>query len=168
MGEEIWKRSSLLPKFEVSNLGNVRRFDNKQPVKVKRGTVRYMQLCGYGIAILVITEFQGPKPFPKAECRHLDDDRYNNQNDNLAWGYKKSKPSRCYEKRQNQSKVSKNPKTNIPRNTDSSISSAFKNQMSKPSRDMFILSITWNHVRKNSEEWFGFGSGPAIQLVEAP
>ena len=40
----------------------------------------------FGVHILVCAAFHGPKPFPKAEVRHLDGDGTNNVTDNLCWG----------------------------------------------------------------------------------
>lgn len=40
----------------------------------------------YKIANLVCAAFHGPKPFPEAVVRHLDDDRLNDNADNLSWG----------------------------------------------------------------------------------
>lgn len=40
----------------------------------------------FGVHILVCAAFHGPKPFAKAEVRHLDGDGENNTPDNLRWG----------------------------------------------------------------------------------
>src|SRR6185295_5265641 len=35
---------------------------------------------------MVLDAFHGPKPFPKAVCRHLDGNGRNNSSSNLKWG----------------------------------------------------------------------------------
>ena len=40
----------------------------------------------YALHILVCTAFHGPKPFPDAFARHIDDIQTNNAKDNLTWG----------------------------------------------------------------------------------
>lgn len=41
------------------------------------------------VHVLVLEAFVGPRPFPEADCRHLDGDADNNWVGNLAWGTKK-------------------------------------------------------------------------------
>jgi len=38
------------------------------------------------VHVLVCSAFHGPKPFPKAEVRHLDGTRINNRPSNICWG----------------------------------------------------------------------------------
>lgn len=38
------------------------------------------------VYLLMLWTFVGPKPFPKAVCRHLDGDRDNSRIENLVWG----------------------------------------------------------------------------------
>src|SRR3990167_3495984 len=37
------------------------------------------------VHLLVLTAFAGPRPFPKAESRHLNGDNADNRASNLAW-----------------------------------------------------------------------------------
>ena len=93
--------------YEVDNLGVVwsrrlrgrQRYTDWHPLRLypsKDADVngkRYLtaQLCGEKrknvlVHHLVLLAFVGPRPFPKAQCRHLDDNPENNRRDNLAWG----------------------------------------------------------------------------------
>ena len=100
--------------YEVSSLGRVRRLDTvvEMPPSrrhpdgwartVRGGVLRpggnartpYLSvaLCRegrqktFGVHNLVCEAFHGPKPFPKAEVRHLDGEGANNVLDNLCWG----------------------------------------------------------------------------------
>ena len=100
--------------YEVSSLGRVRRLDTvvEMPLSrrhpdgwariVRGGVLRpggnartpYLSvaLCRegrqktFGVHNLVCEAFHGPKPFPKAEVRHLDGEGANNVLDNLCWG----------------------------------------------------------------------------------
>ena len=112
--DEIWLPIKDWPKYEVSNLGRVRRLDGMdgknryfvpgrilKPVPVQSGVSRdYMPLnvslsdgprCTYfKIAHLVLHAFRGPPPSKKENCcRHLDDDQENNKLNNLCWGTQK-------------------------------------------------------------------------------
>lgn len=57
----------------------------------KKGYLR-VQLCCQGVRkfisvhCLVLFAFTGPRPFEKAQARHLDDDNTNNRLSNLCWG----------------------------------------------------------------------------------
>lgn len=107
--EEVWKD---IPDFEgmyqVSNKGRVKSL----PRQVKRGNIegvlkekllspclagdrtKYQSVTLYKdgkryrkkVHHAVLETFEGPKPFPKAIGRHLDDDSLNNDRQNLAWG----------------------------------------------------------------------------------
>lgn len=121
------------PGYEVSDQGNARSVDRVVTVNDKRGysyqrpafgrtlkplplkcrgtTYRAINL-GFGrrgsqrpvkIAVLVLEAFVGPKPFPEAVARHLDDDQQNDQLSNLAWGTRTQNLEDAYRnKRRNQ------------------------------------------------------------------
>lgn len=100
MTTEIWKNVEGYEGFyQVSNLGNVRSLDRGR----RKGRILKPQPCtqvGYlavvlckdshrkrfYVAHLVAHAFIGPKPSPDLHCRHLDDNRMNNCESNLAWG----------------------------------------------------------------------------------
>lgn len=101
--------------YEVSDQGNVRSLDRVVTISDKRGysyqrlfpgcvlkptplkcrntTYRSVKVS-FGrrncrptkVAVLVLEAFVGPKPFPGAVARHLDDDQQNDRLSNLAWG----------------------------------------------------------------------------------
>lgn len=100
------------PKYEVSDLGRVRRLDGMdcknryfvpgrilKPVPVQSGVSRdYMPLFvsfsdgekrrkDFKVAHLVLNTFKGPPPSKEQNCcRHLDDNQDNNKLSNLCWG----------------------------------------------------------------------------------
>lgn len=89
-GEE-WRTIAGFPKYEASNHGRVRRgerllvpvmSESGYPrVMLSNGSVRrYVQL---GAAVLLA--FVGPKPSPEMHASHLNDDRFDNRPENLAW-----------------------------------------------------------------------------------
>lgn len=111
---EEWREIQSWPKYQVSNLGRVRRLDGLdarekyfvagrilKPVPVKSGTLdSYRPLCVtlsdgkrckyFKIAHLVLYAFRGPPPSKQQNCcRHLDDDQTNNTLSNLFWGTQK-------------------------------------------------------------------------------
>lgn len=47
---------------------------------------RDQQRVHMSVHVAVALAFVGPRPFVGAEVRHLDDNKYNNAPDNLAWG----------------------------------------------------------------------------------
>lgn len=98
---EKWKPIEGWPKYEISNLGNVKRlasFDTtgrwykERVVKPKQDGYATLsdkpnRRLDISIARLVLLTFIGPPPSAeKNQARHLDDDRYNNWLGNLAWG----------------------------------------------------------------------------------
>ena len=105
LGTEVWKQiPGWEGLYEVSNLGRVKscRPSAAQPTsKLKRkdkiingigGRWLRVVLCkngyrkAYAIHYLVLLAFVGSRPFPKAEGRHLNDDKRNNRLYNLAYG----------------------------------------------------------------------------------
>jgi hypothetical protein len=101
MNNEIWKPVKNWKHYEVSNLGRVRRRSGRDTtgrwieqrlLKIKRNGMIVLsdkprRELRTPVARLVLSAFEGPPPSPeKNQARHLDDDRYNNQLDNLAWG----------------------------------------------------------------------------------
>jgi hypothetical protein len=101
MNNEIWKPVKNWKHYEVSNLGRIRRrsgFDttgrwiDRRQVKIKRNgyvalSDKPKRVQRISVARLVLFAFEGPPPsLEENQARHLDDDRYNNKLDNLAWG----------------------------------------------------------------------------------
>jgi hypothetical protein len=105
---EEWRRiPGIHDGYEVSNLGRVRSWllcghgavrrrssprQRKLVPCVKDGYLAVVltgdskKLTLHKVHTLVLLAFVGPKPYPAAECRHLDGDRTNNRSDNLVWG----------------------------------------------------------------------------------
>ena len=91
---EIWKSTQIeeLSKYEVSNLGRVRKKHDGTLVSTKPDNLGYVK-CGFyvdGKTIsktvhrLVATHFI-PNPDNKPEVHHIDEDKNNNRVDNLRW-----------------------------------------------------------------------------------
>jgi hypothetical protein len=100
---EEWRSILSLPGYSASSLGRVRRepFDKPMPnggfyrheaeersaSEDKNG--RRKLTIGprtYNVAALVCEAFHGPRPFPRAEAMHLDENPANDLPGNLAWG----------------------------------------------------------------------------------
>ena len=83
--QEEWRPVSGKLRYEVSNRGNVRYSKDCTPVpEAYRGG--YLRAGGSYVHTFILLAFHGPKPFPKAQCRHLDGCKLNNRPDNLRWG----------------------------------------------------------------------------------
>jgi NUMOD4 motif len=89
--KETWKNIPGFSNYEASNFGQIRRIDpmkilvpRTKKCKVK---IRWNNQKVYYIAVgrLVLLAFRRP-PKEKEECRHLDDQQWNNVLDNLKWG----------------------------------------------------------------------------------
>lgn len=94
MDEEIWKGvKGFEDLYEVSTLGNIRRADNKfpiKPVKVAREKYPVVGLWKNGVAKTkrvhrIVAEAFLPKPEGKNQIDHIDTDVFNNRVDNLRW-----------------------------------------------------------------------------------
>jgi hypothetical protein len=89
--------------YEVSDLGRVRSLDriissgHRRKGKLLRFLsykVRYLQVMLSNanvqkcrdVHVLVLTAFQGERPSPEHEARHLNGVRFDNRSSNLAWG----------------------------------------------------------------------------------
>lgn len=101
---EIWKDVvGFEGVYEVSNMGQVRnispsanhRYGSGNILKpIRNKSSGYLTVClkrnGVSkwcyIHHLVCQAFHGPKPSPKAQCRHGDGDKNNNTEGNLCWG----------------------------------------------------------------------------------
>lgn len=92
MMKEIWKQSTEVERFEVSNLGNIRRVKDKSEVYTrvhKSGYVHLMykvkgkKMCAK-LHRLVAKEFC-ENPEGKDCVNHKDGDKTNNQASNLEW-----------------------------------------------------------------------------------
>lgn len=83
-------------KYEVSNLGRVRRSAHGKRTCI--GKIRKQIVCGtpyptiwignkkHYVHILVLNAFRGRKPFKEAQGRHMDGNPLNCKLDNLQWG----------------------------------------------------------------------------------
>jgi hypothetical protein len=97
MVKERWRAVPGHPGYEVSDLGHVRSYRNRQghpsitPRVLSPGTVQGYQQIKLGrsrqtkVHILVLEAFVGPRP-EGLLCRHLDGNGMNNQLSNLRWG----------------------------------------------------------------------------------
>ena len=93
---EEWKiAAGTACRYEVSNLGRVRRIDGLMlSVSTPRNTREYpcvmLRYAGkrkrVAVHRMVALNFIGLPPFAGAEVRHLDGDHSNPRWDNLAWG----------------------------------------------------------------------------------
>lgn len=92
MVQEIWKPIEPFEHYQISNLGRV--IGPKGFLKLtlnNRGYLHFAVTTPEGqlrirVHIIVCTVFNGPKPFPEAQCLHRDDMKLNNVADNLYWG----------------------------------------------------------------------------------
>ena len=94
MEEEEWRISSLNPKYEVSNYGNVRHVLFKKILKgylTHDGYRRYtmydinMKERGYYCHVLVATEFLERKNSRYTEVNHKNFNKLDNRVENLEW-----------------------------------------------------------------------------------
>lgn len=100
VNKEIWKAIPGYPRYEVSNLGNVRSWcdfkggvaPEPRPVKPLVSTDRRLRFCAilHGekhyvpIHVAVLTAFVGPRP-EGLVCCHNDGNCQHNRRDNLRW-----------------------------------------------------------------------------------
>lgn len=102
-GEE-WRLVEGWSRFAVSNRGRVCRLGREPSKWYKEAGVLWIyprilipdgrsvglqqegRRRALSVAALVLTAFVEPRPTPKHEARHLDDNFYNNELPNLAWG----------------------------------------------------------------------------------
>lgn len=93
---ERWKRIPRWTKYEVSDLGRIRRGSRiLKPVPVQSGYGNYKvhrislsdrkRRWDIGVAYLVLLVFEGA-PQRGQIVRHYDDDQSNNKRTNLSWG----------------------------------------------------------------------------------
>ena len=91
--EEIWKDiDGYQGKYQVSNLGNVKRVGKKilKPQKRKHGYLSVWLYDGYNHAKQVSIHRLVAEAFIQNECgfaevNHIDEDKQNNKADNLEW-----------------------------------------------------------------------------------
>ena len=111
---EVWKAIPGVPGYEVSDQGNIRSiervivqksragvtYERVFPAKVLtpcRGSSPYLyarpsvngKAKNLAVHVAVLTAFVGPKPSPKHEGCHKDDNPLNNTLPNLYWGTRK-------------------------------------------------------------------------------
>lgn len=102
--EEVWREVPGYPLYQVSDIGRVRSRlargyslprDEWRLLKCGKSRYGYPRVCLLGpdgrhrfrqVHNLVLEAFVGPRPTPKQDGRHLDDDKGNNSLANLAWG----------------------------------------------------------------------------------
>ena len=105
--DEVWKIVPSLPWLEASSYGRLRVIPYKRAMpyggtKMVGGIPTFGQWDGerfiynrggkdktYKVARLICETFNGPPPFPKAICMHIDENAKNNQPNNLKWGTQK-------------------------------------------------------------------------------
>jgi hypothetical protein len=110
LATEEWRTIAEAPDYVVSNLGRVKRV---KADRCGRGEGRLLRTPvsdkGYPACLLyvdgrqlhrlvyklVCTAFRGPKPSPKHEVRHLDGNRLNTAETNLAWGTSAENKADC-------------------------------------------------------------------------
>lgn len=101
--QEAWRSCPGFSKYEVSNLGRVRRIETSKCRRYGGGTLRkpyaakgcavltlYMDADdgsrrNIGVNRLVLLAFAGAPPSPGHHAAHWDGDRFNNRLDNLRW-----------------------------------------------------------------------------------
>lgn len=101
---EEWRPVEGFAGYEVSSFGRVRSWLKNGPGGNFRDHPRIMspshKANGYlqvnlwkdgerstvGVHVLVVSAFEGPKPFEEAQCRHRDGDKHHNAAMNLLWG----------------------------------------------------------------------------------
>lgn len=106
-GPEIWKQSVSVPRLEVSSWGRIRITPYTTPTRTGKlrliapkttygfidevgNSRRYRYNPGnHTVARLVCEAFNGPPPFPNADCMHDDENPLNNRPENLKWGTRK-------------------------------------------------------------------------------
>jgi len=104
MEDEVWKPVPSIPGVDASSLGRIRSLPKIVPmpnghgsrIRMREPTFGYLapngrhQITAGGttkrVSMLVCEAFHGPRPSPKHECMHLDEDAKNNRPQNLAWG----------------------------------------------------------------------------------
>lgn len=105
---ERWLPIERWPDYEVSDFGRVRRATDSPSANCKRGHILLLKKPSkhtpylsvgltfsgqrqryFSVHVLVCTAFHGPKPFPKAQVRHLDGCHTHNHYQNLIWGSQK-------------------------------------------------------------------------------
>ncbi len=91
---EQWKQIPKWEKYEVSDIGRVRRVGSNVLKPYDRPSKRRLvvtlsdspRLKDFMVCHLVLLTFVGPCPDNCYLSRHLDDDYKNNRPDNLIWG----------------------------------------------------------------------------------
>lgn len=74
---QFWKGQLLKPAVFT---------DQRRDVARSYRRVRLEDRKWYGIAVLMLETFVRPRPYPKAQARHLNDDSLDDRLENLAWG----------------------------------------------------------------------------------
>ncbi|MFC0411065.1 HNH endonuclease [Roseomonas elaeocarpi] len=90
--QEVWRAVVGSPAYEVSSLGNIRRFGSEQNLKlIWVRSYAAVDLSEHGMTSrkrvhrLVAAAFLGPAPFVDALIAHNDGSTSNNRVDNLRW-----------------------------------------------------------------------------------
>jgi hypothetical protein len=106
MTQENWRTSGILPAYEISDQGRVRRIPYK--ASMHRGGERtygghawsgsldstgrpkiFYKGKNYRVSRLVCDAFHGPAPSAQSVVMHFDDNTQNNTAGNLEWGTQK-------------------------------------------------------------------------------
>ena len=110
--DEIWRVTSRDHRYEVSNLGRVRRITPDRGARVgfilrpipggRHGQYRRIGIGKNGPKVyihqLVAEAFIGARPTPKHEVNHIDGNTVNNAADNLEWVSRASNMTHAYQK----------------------------------------------------------------------
>ena len=94
--DEIWKQIPDFPKYEVSNLGNVRDIKNKNYLKPRKTNRGYLRVAlytdngkhyGKDVAIhkLVLETFKGKQSDKSLQIDHINRNPLDNRLENLRW-----------------------------------------------------------------------------------
>lgn len=137
---EEWKIISEFPKYEVSNLGNVRNFKTKHILKPrlnKQNGYLVINLMKDGKKhtktlhrLVAITFLENLNNLP--EVNHIDGNKRNNKMNNLEWCTRSYNKKHCYKMN-----LRKSPKSR--KHSDSQI---------KEIRRLYKRGVKFNHLRK--------------------
>lgn len=128
MEKEVWKTSPLLPDYEASHLGRVRRKTYRKPMprggfRTYGGDAHHGQLShpgsgqkrrifvykqkSYKVHRIVCAAFHGMPTEEMNVCEHIDENSDNNRPENLMWSTQKENLNRPKVKEYHRSRTGK-------------------------------------------------------------